>query len=466
MAGARNGAFALSLLSSWWSDLGRLADRALDRQIRLAVTGLRRAGKTVFVTALVRHLLDAQGLPFLRAVHEQRYLGARLLPVDRGEAFPFERYEAALAREPPHWPEPTERLFRLRLALRFRGESALAQAIRPVRELELEIVDYPGEWLLDLPLLEASFEEFSYEAFALAAVPPRAELARAWLARAHGLDQSSPPDPRALAELVCAYRDYLRACRDRLGLFYVVPGRFVAPGEPEDHPALRFAPLPPAPLRPGSLRAAVVEAFERYREEFVRRFYDEHFRGFDRQIVLVDLLSALNAGPAHFADLARALERLSRSFRYGRSSLFARLFAPKIDRVLFAASKADHVASSQHAALTELLRVLVAPVGRAARFEGLEPRFLAISAVRATDEVRTTYDGQVLSCVKGRLAEEGREVVLFPGEIPPEPPEPADWESGRFRFRAFAPRRLVPGRPAPHIRLDQALEFLIGDKLR
>ena len=42
----------------------------------------------------------------------------------------------------------------------------------------------------------------------------------------------------------------------------------------------------------------MAERFERYREEVVRRFYEEHFSRFDRQIVLVDLLGALNAGPA------------------------------------------------------------------------------------------------------------------------------------------------------------------------
>jgi len=455
-----------SWLASLWDDLGQFADRALDRHLRLAVTGLRRSGKTVFTTALVHHLLDGRGLPFLAAVHEGRYRGARLLPVRGVEAFPFERYLAALASDPPTWPRPTERLFRLALAIRFATTNPILRPLQPIQELVLEIVDYPGEWLLDLPLLESSFESFAEEAFALAETPPRAAVAREWLELARSLDQTGPADAEAIDALVRAYRAYLVACQERLQLAFVVPGRFVHPGELEDHPALRFAPLPPAPTRPGSLRAAVLEAFECYREEVVRRFWEDHVRGFDRQIVLVDLLTALNLGPAHFADTQRALERIAGTFRYGRSGLLARLFAPRIDRVLFAASKADHVAPSQHAALKQLLEILVTPAGRAARFEGLLPEFLAIAAVRSTEVVRTEHDGQVLSCVRGRLAEDGRETVLFPGEIPPELPEPEDWTSGRFRFRAFAPRRLRPGVPGQHIRLDQALEFLIGDKLR
>jgi predicted YcjX-like family ATPase len=91
---------------------------------------------------------------------------------------------------------------------------------------------------------------------------------------------------------------------------------------------------------------------------------------------------------------------------------------------------------------------------------------LALAALRATDTVRTEHQGQLLSCVRGRLADEGRETVLFPGEIPGDLPDDEDWRSGRFRFRDFEPRRLEPGVKGQHLRLDQAIEFLIGDKLR
>jgi uncharacterized protein len=55
--------------------------------------------------------------------------------------------------------------------------------------------------------------------------------------------------------------------------------------------------------------------------------------------------------------------------------------------------------------------------------------------------------------------------VLFPGEIPAELPDDDDWRSGRFQFKDFRPRRLIGGQKGQHLRLDQAIEFLIGDKL-
>ncbi|MDX6751100.1 YcjX family protein [Geminicoccaceae bacterium 1502E] len=456
------GRFATELVT----DAGQVADRALDRHLRLAVTGLRRSGKTVFITSLVHHLLDGGGLPFLQAVHDERYLGARLLPPGDGEAFPYEPFHAALSGPEPFWPEATERLSRLRLELRFRTANRVLRNIQPIQRLEVEIIDYPGEWLLDLPLLEASFESFSDDALRHAARDPRAGLARPWLERVTALDQAAPADRELLAGLAAEYRRYLRRCQDELGMSLVQPGRFTNPGELEGSELLEFCPLPPGEGPPGSLRDLAVRRFDRYRRKVVRRFYEEHFSRFDRQVVLVDLLASLNLGPAHFADTQEALGLILQSFRYGSGGILQRLFAPRIDRLLFAASKADHVAPSQHPALKQLLERLVAPAAHGARLEGVLPEVMALASLRSTDVVRTEHHGQALSCVRGRLKDEPRETVLFPGEVPPDPPGPEEWRADRFRFKAFAPRRLRRAQAAQHIRLDQALEFLLGDKLR
>jgi uncharacterized protein len=212
----------------------------------------------------------------------------------------------------------------------------------------------------------------------------------------------------------------------------------------------------------------MAERFNRYRTRAVRRFYEDHFARFDRQIVLVDLLSLLNRGRSAFDDAKTALGAVMESFRYGRSGLLGRLFRPRIETLLFAATKADHVATNQHPNLSLLLERMVEEAAGRARFEGLKPAFIALAALKSTDVVQTEHHGQVLSCVRGKLKGEDRETVLFPGEIPPHLPDEGDWQSGRFRFRDFAPRRLVLGVPdrPQHIRLDQALEVLLGDRLQ
>lgn len=449
--------------------IDELVDRAFDRRLRLAVTGLRQSGKTVFVTALVHHLLDGCELPFLQAVHEGRYLGARLLPPRAGDPppFPFEAMRDALAAGEPHWPEPTWRLSSLRLEIRFRPRGTIMRQLQPVQRLRLEIVDYPGEWLLDLPLLEKSYDDFAAEALHLLERPPRAAQADGFTSALAGVDASAPAEAETARRLGRAYADYLLRCQKHAGLSLLPPGRFTMPGDLLDDERLDFAPLPPGPAPSGSLRALMAKRYERYRSQVVRPFYRDHFSRFDRQLVLVDVIAALNRGAHCFADMQKALAAVLASFRYGPNGLLARLFRPRIDKLVFAATKADHVAGSQHANLRHLLERMVQEAGRAPRLEGVPAEVLALAALRATDSVRTDHHGQVLSCVRGVLEDERRETVLFPGEIPPDLPEPEDWMSGRFRFRDFAPRRLrIEGGGTPqHIRLDQALERLIGDRL-
>src|SRR6185436_2875851 len=97
------------------------------------------------------------------------------------------------------------------------------------------------------------------------------------------------------------------------------------------------------------------------KREAVARFYEDHFRHYRRQIVLVDVLRALLAGRDAFEDTRLALDAILDSFRYGHGSLIARLLnGPHIDRVLFAATKADHVPDIQRDHLAALLRNMAA----------------------------------------------------------------------------------------------------------
>ena len=447
-----------------------LAGLARQQVLRLAVTGLRQGGKTVFVTALVHHLLGGRELPFLGAAQEGRLLGARLLSPRPGDlpAFPFAEARAALAAPEPRWPEPTRSLSALRLELRFAIKGVLRRRLGPHRSLILMIIDYPGEWLLDLPLLEQTYEAWSTAMLDLAATPPRADFAEEWRRYIHQLDLAGPARADQAAHAAARYTAYLRRCQREAGLSLLKPGRFTMPVEAGDGDLLQFCPLPPGPASPGSLRDLMRRRYDRYCGEVVAPFYRDHFSRFDRQIVLVDLLSTLNRGPACFADLQATLDMVMHSFRYGSSGLLARLFRPRIDTLLFAASKADHVAHNQHNNLRLLLERLVAEAAARARFEGITPTFVALAAHRATDVVRTEHQGQVLSCVRGRLKDDERETVLFPGEIPADLPSEEDWQAGRFRFRDFAPRRLRLNGAGPpqHIRVDQALETLIGDRLQ
>jgi len=440
-----------------------LVNLTLDRTVRLAVTGLRQSGKTVFITALTHHLLSGQELPFFTPVKQKRLMGARLMPPYVGDppSFPFEAARTALMEEPPTWPEATRGLSSQRIELRVANTGFLSRQFSDYRSQQIEIIDYPGEWLLDLPMMEQNFEDWSAATIALARAPSRQEMAADWLT-ALDVEVTHSPSERA-ATLAEFYRRYLKAAQ-AAGFSFLQPGRLTMPGDMAGAEHLNFCPMLPGS---GPLYTMMSDRFSYYRDRVVRPFYTDHFSRFDRQIVLVDLISSLNRGRAVFEDTQHALKTVMESFRYGQSSLIARLFRPQIEQLLFVATKADHVAHNQHHNLRLLLEQMVFDAAGQARFEGVQPVFMAIASLRSTDMVKTDHHGQTLSCVRGKLKGEDRETVLFPGEIPPDLPVDEDWVDGRFRFRDFAPRRLrVNGADQQqHIRLDQALDVLLSDRL-
>lgn len=101
-----------------------------------------------------------------------------------------------------------------------------------------------------------------------------------------------------------------------------------------------------------------------------RPFFRDHFARLDRQVVLVDTLLALNAGPAAVADLETALTSVLACFRQGETNPLLRPFAQRIDRVLFAATKADHVHHTSHDRIEAILNRLMSNASKRARFAG------------------------------------------------------------------------------------------------
>ena len=233
----------------------------------------------------------------------------------------------------PVWPESTRRISQLRVVLKFQSKSWYSGLSGP-STLNLDIVDYPGEWLLDLPLLGMSFAEWSAEALERAHRPGSGKEAKPFLELLAGIDPSREANDPDAERLASAFTDYLRRSREHGALSTLPPGRFLLPGDLEGSPALTFAPLPPTPaLRGNSLYSMLEHRYEAYKDRVVRPFFRDHFARLDRQIVLVDTLRALNAGPTAVADLETALTAVLGCFRQGETNPLLRPFVRKIDRI-------------------------------------------------------------------------------------------------------------------------------------
>ena len=229
---------------------GTLLGGTFEPVMRLGVTGLSRAGKTVFITGLVANLLQHGRMPQLRAAAAGRIEAVYLQPQPdlTLPRFAYEDHLAAMTGDDPPWPQSTRAISELRLSFRVRPAGFLAGLAGP-RVLHLDIVDYPGEWLLDLGLLDKTYAEWSEAT--LDRIAKRPEAAD-FMARARAEDGALRLDEGRAQELSAAFTAYLVAAR-AAGWSDCTPGRFLLPGDLAGSPVLTFAPLPmPAEAGRGS----------------------------------------------------------------------------------------------------------------------------------------------------------------------------------------------------------------------
>lgn len=442
--------------------------------LRLGVTGLSGAGKTVFITSLVANLLDRGRMPQLVAQTKGRIETVVLQPQPdlTLPRFDYENHLSALLGDAPRWPESTRAISELRLSFRLRPQGLFA-GISGASTLHLDIVDYPGEWLLDLSLLDKTYAAWAEDALNRLARRPEAA---AFLAEARAADAALPLDEVQAQSLAAAFTAYLHAARKQ-GWSDLTPGRFLLPGDLAGSPVLTFAPLPkPASTSRKSLWHEMERRFEGYKARVVEPFFRDHFARIDRQIVLMDVLGTIHQGPQAVEDLRRTMADILATFRPGVNGWLTGLLGGKrVERILFAATKADHLHHHQHPRLTAIAEALLSDAKRRADFSGAKTMALSLASLRTTVEDTIQRDGAPLDVVRGRLLASGKQAAMHAGDLPADPArilaparEGAErWLDAEYGLMAFAPARMTlkPGEGPPHIRLDRAAEFLIGDRL-
>jgi hypothetical protein len=419
----------------------------IRRTVRIGITGLARAGKTALLTSLAANLQTRPDLHVRPAP-----AGAGSLP-----RFNVQTHLAALAADPPHWPARTDSVSLLALDI------DRPRPPWPTRRIRLELLDYPGEWLLDLPLLAQSFPAWS--AATLRRLEPRPE-ARAFLAFVHGLPAATADEALA-TEGAALYRALLRTLRDA-GLSTLQPGRLLMPPPGAEPPWMTLFPHSGS----GPLAALLARRYDAYCAAVRRDLVAPGFGQVDRIVVLADLLTALHAGEAAFTDTAAALAAVATALRWRRPPGFLPAWLAGllpfggIARVAFAATKSDHVADRQRRNLAALMDSLVTTGPAAApsfAARSFAAHAFAIAAMRCTEDFVWTLEGRPVSAVRGRVAGHGL-VGSYPGEVPDRTPGPEFWGHPFLHIPDFEPLRL-PARGMPNLNLDALLAFLLDDVL-
>jgi predicted YcjX-like family ATPase len=439
---------------------------------RIGVTGLARAGKTAFLTSVAANMLAlGAGVPVLPAL--QTCIGARSFRATMANSgsdslprFALRANLAALAKDPPVWPERTQSVSLLAMDLEI-GRPGLV-AMLPARNLRVEFLDYPGEWLLDLPLLGQDFVTWSNVVLRqLEGVP----AASGFLSFLNALPSAAIRDEAVAATGHRLYRDLLHRLRDDAGWRFLQPGRFLMPAPGPEPPWIEFFPA----RNNGGLGALLRDRYDAYREDLRRQLVSPMFGQVDRLVVLADLLSALHDGAAAYRDTEAGLRAASASLRWQNAwidllpaplrSWMPPFLAGGISRVAFVATKADHVAQRQRGNLLALMQALTT-TGYGIQADHRRSVH-AIASVRCTEDFVWTLDGRNISAVRGRVIGDTRMTRSYPGEVPDSPPDDAFWAHPFLELPQFEPLRLPgEGRAGiPNIGLDGLLAFLLEDVL-
>ncbi|EMK0756957.1 YcjX family protein, partial [Providencia rettgeri] len=98
--------------------------------------------------------------------------------------------------------------------------------------------------------------------------------------------------------------------------------------------------------------------------------------------------------------------------------------------------------------------------------EGISMDCVGLASIQATESGLVDYKGEKLPALKGERLSDGLPLTFYPGEVPKRLPNEQFWQRQGFQFENFRPRFTPIDQPLPHIRMDSALEFLLGDKLK
>lgn len=440
---------------NWIKKAQNQVARLGSQTVRVGVTGLSGAGKTTFITSLINQLENHQRSLLARRPPFDRLVSVRWQRDGVVKPFPYLQALGALSSNPAQWPSSTTDLARVVIDLQFRPEGLL-RTLQRTRQVRIELLDYPGEWLLDLPLLGLGYGQWCEQMATLLESEPRRSLADGLRTRLNDIDPAAPCDPAALSQLTADWTSFMLRCRTEAGLARNQPGRFMLPGSGIAADMLLFVPLLAANQYTegpaGSWWAHCEERFNYYRDFVVKGFYDEHFSQLDRQILLVDMLAPMQAGQAALQDLKLALEEVMGSFRYGRNSLLQRLFSPRVSRLAICATKVDQVAPAQQRSLQQCLEDLVTDSVSEVRHGGVQVQGFPLAAIRAADQQGETMVGGLV----GQTAYVRYQPVTIPQHLP------LDLKlDGPSLLHLRPPAGLHRNEPFPHFRMDDLVGWIL-----
>ncbi len=426
-----------------------------ENTIKIAITGLSRSGKTVFITSLIDQLLYQNRLLSVTSAHPTFKMQIKP-PMHNARRFDYYTFIEKLKHE-QEWPSGTDAISHT--LLEFESKSRFSFVGN--KHFTIELIDYPGEWLLDLTLLDLDFKSWSQQSLEWLQEIDEPQATK-YLESVQSITSKSS-GREFEARLHKEYRELVvQLKKDHYS--QITPGRFIMPSDLANDPMLVFAPISDVSEE---LATLFEKRYKRYVEEVVKGIHLEHFKGFERQVVLIDVIESLQNGYKCHKDMKSGMKSMLGLYDHNNKNFLSQWFSPSIKKVLFVATKADQVAASQHANFKELLEDMVEELRREMDISHIETSTQIISSLKSTVTIEKKYEGRQLSFVRGLLEEDGELHDLYPGEMPSSFPSKENWQSENYAYKSFLPPKhsYAEGEALEHINMDKVVEKLIGDLL-
>lgn len=439
----------------------KLADIVTKETHRFTLTGLSRSGKSMLFTSILTMLQSRNDegyvcLPLLRYLPQEDIIFTRIEPLAGFKPFPHIESINALGNN--QWPAPTDEAYGFKLVVRLQENHSVKRKLFPHTDVVFEFVDYPGEWLTDLPMLSKTYAQWSDSAWAQVSSGPQQHFANEWKSLVNEFDFEAPPTRENIEILVEHYTAYLKEAK-RNGISMLQPGSFLLDTSDFDRREHGFTPLPSSIT--SDISHPWFVAFNRHFDKFCREWLltlkQDVFKETEKQIILVDLFEGLNHSRQHLYQLKETISHLADAFVYGKQSWFAKQIGktPKIGKVAFVATKSDLLPEAQHGNLLSLLTQITE--GARAKFASKPMVFehFLVSAIKVTDS------GSVPNALRFQDREQGYVEAIFEPvparlkEMEPDAHFPLLNASVPSDFKA----RILAGRG-----LDRLFQYLLTDK--
>ena len=436
----------------------------------IAVVGLYRSGKTVFITSLINHLMHHRPDELKLGNGKSRITFDEELRLQNGFArFPYEEFRC---ENKGSWPSKTKATFQYRCSF-FRSDWGWSKG-------QLSIIDIPGERLSDVAIAKLSYAQWSDTLLQKIFQDSHyRDAARTYQAKAsdESTDEESVIDSyRALlAELYRSFRPIISPST----FLVTVAGDFNGTAIMRyDHssaycgisPTEQFAPLS---IKTRQAKPELTKTFASRYADYRKAVASPLVKSLSRcneMVILLDVTTLLAANTGMFNGNRALLEQLFQILSPGKGffgtslDLFRKGFGGKIgrqgiSRIALVATKADKVHDSQRDKLTDLARDMAEVIveRQRQRTSNLECNYFSCAAVKSTFS-------QAKGQLRGHLIGGKTPTEYSASELPSQ--WPGQWKQGDYIFPDVAPLFPENSALAPdHIGMDHIMDFLLQSQV-